>query len=151
MILVGLGIAIALIVVGVILDNNGTWGGDLACYIIGSLLLVVVFVGGFCTIDGLIDAKTADERLVMYEEENARIEEQVASVVTQYQKYETDIFTEVKPESAMTLVSLYPELKSDALVQSQIELYTANNEKIKELREEKIQAKVYRWWLYFGG
>lgn len=92
-----------------------------------------------------------DDRIAMYQEENAKIEEQIAEVVKQYQEYETDIFAEVNPDSAITLVSLYPELKSDSLVNSQIEVYVSNNQKIKELREEEITGSVKRWWLYFGG
>ena len=57
---------------------------------------------------------------------------------------------EVKPENYITLVSLYPELKADALVSKQIEIYISNNEKIKELKEFKINGSIYRWWLYFG-
>ena len=92
-----------------------------------------------------------DDRIAMYEEENARIEQQVSDVVEQYQKYETDIFREVAPESAVTMVSLYPELKSDSLVQAQIEVYTENNKTIRNLKDKQIKGNVYRWWLYFGG
>ena len=86
----------------------------------------------------------------MYEEENTKIEQQIADVVTQYQEYEAGIFTEVAPESAMTLVALYPELKSDTLVQSQIEVYADNNKQIKELKCKAINTSIIRWWLYFG-
>ena len=51
----------------------------------------------------------------------------------------------------MFLVTLYPELKADTLVAKQIEIYTNNNQKIKELKEQKLYGKVYKWWLYFGG
>lgn len=88
--------------------------------------------------------------IAMYEEENTKIEQQIADVVTQYQEYEEGIFTEVAPESAMTLVALYPELKSDTLVQSQIEIYADNNKQIKELKCKAINTSVIRWWLYFG-
>ena len=91
-----------------------------------------------------------DEKITMYQEENTKIEEQIATMVKQYQEYETDIFESVTPESAMTLVTLYPELKSDTLVQKQIEVYLSNNERIKELKEEKINGSVLRWWVYFG-
>lgn len=90
-------------------------------------------------------------KILMYQEENTKIEEQISEVVKQYQEYEKEIFTEVSPESSITLVSLYPELKADALVQMQIEVYTENNQKIKELKEKEINAKVIKWWLYFGG
>ena len=83
-------------------------------------------------------------------EENAKIEQQIADTVKQYQEYETGIFTEVSPEDSITLVALYPELKSDTLVQSQIEVYVENNKAIKELKSSAINASVYRWWLYFG-
>ena len=87
----------------------------------------------------------------MYQEENSKIEQQIADIVEQYQKYETDIFMDVAPDTAVTLVALYPELKSDTLVQSQIEVYTENNKIIKSLRDQQIKGDVYRWWLYFGG
>lgn len=105
-------------------------------------IVLAVYVSGSFVID---------EKIAMYQEENAKIEEQIAAVVEQYQQYETDIFQSVAPESAVTLVAMYPELKSDTLVQTQIEVYMANNETIKQLRTEKIDASVLRWWLYFGG
>lgn len=92
-----------------------------------------------------------DDKIAMYEEENTKIEEQISAAVESYQKYETEIITEVKGESAISLVALYPDLKADTLVQKQIEVYLANNEKIKELKESKINGSVKRWWLYFGG
>ena len=58
---------------------------------------------------------------------------------------------DVTPDTAVTLVALYPELKSDTLVQSQIEVYTENNNMIKFLRDQQIKCNVSRWWLYFGG
>lgn len=148
MILVILAVCIGIIVVGFLVDEfeASFWLvglGTIMCFI---TIIATVILGV-----SISKAKTIDERLVMYEEENAKIEEQVAAVVTQYQEYETDIFTEVAPDSAMTLVALYPDLKSDTLVQSQITLYTDNNAKIKQLRENKIMVSVKRWWLYFGG
>lgn len=111
------------------------------------IVLIAAFVLG-CCVSGL---SVIDDKIAMYQEENANIEEQIAAVVSQYQEYESNIFESVAPESAVTLVSLYPDLKSDTLVQKQIEVYLSNNETIKELKEEKIGGSVLRWWLYFGG
>ena len=36
------------------------------------------------------------------------------------------------------------------LVQKQIEVYTTNNQKIKEFKEQKIDIVKDKWWLYFG-
>ena len=153
MILLIFGICILMIVGGFILDEKTGVDSDI-CFGISGIGMVV----GFFALLGLIivgvnvkSLSVIDDRIVMYEEENARIEQQIADVVEQYQKYETDIFREVAPESAVTMVSLYPELKSDSLVQAQIEVYTENNKTIKDLRDKQIKGNVYRWWLYFGG
>ena len=153
MILLIFGICILMIVGGFILDKKTGADSDL-CFGISGIGMVV----GFFALVGLIivgvnvkSLSVIDDRIAMYEEENARIEHQIADVVEQYQKYETDIFREVAPESAVTMVSLYPELKSDSLVQAQIEVYTENNKTIRDLRDKQIKGNVYRWWLYFGG
>ena len=153
MILLIFGLCILMIVGGVILDKKTGVDSDI-CFGISGIGMVV----GFFALLGLIivgvnvkSLSVIDDRIVMYEEENARIEQQIADVVEQYQKYETDIFREVAPESAVTMVSLYPELKSDSLVQAQIEVYTENNKTIRDLRDKQIKGNVYHWWLYFGG
>ena len=153
MILLIFGICILMIVGGVILDKKTGVDSDI-CFGISGIGMVV----GFFALLGLIivgvnvkSLSVIDDRITMYEEENTRIEQQIADVVEQYQKYETDIFREVAPESAVTMVSLYPELKSDSLVQAQIEVYTENNKTIRGLRDKQIKGNVYRWWLYFGG
>lgn len=93
---------------------------------------------------------TAKPKIEMYQEENQKIEEQVDVLVKQYMEYEGKTLTEFKSESSITLVSLYPELKSDALISKQIEVYIANNNKIKELKEYEIEMKIGKWLLYFG-
>ena len=118
------------------------------CGIIGAVGSFIALIVISISVSNL---RTVAARIDMYQEENAKIEAQVAELVEQYQDYETDIFTDTAPDSAITLVTMYPELKSDALVAKQIEMYLSNNEKIKELRLEQISGSVYKWWLYFGG
>lgn len=113
----------------------------------GGVISFITFIVLCVSVSGL---KVIDAKIEMYQTENTNIENQITECVKQYQQYETDIFTEVTPESAVTLISLYPELKADTLVAKQIEVYLANNQKIKELKESKISGDVYRWWLYFG-
>lgn len=98
----------------------------------------------------LIWSPKIDKKIALYEEENIKIETQIATVVNQYQEFEHSIIIECKPESAMTLVALYPDLKSDILVAKQIETYIANNDKIKELKEEKINQELIGWWFNFN-
>lgn len=151
MIIVVLVICIGLIALGHWFIEN------VSCEFTGATMIVMGGLGSIASLIAVIvfavnvsNLKVIDQKIDMYQEENAHIESQIAESVKQYQEYETGIFTEVKSESAMTLVVLYPELKSDVLVAKQIEVYIANNEKIKELKETKIDGAISRWWLYFG-
>lgn len=124
------------------------WDEDLAC-IPGFLFLVFLIISIFVGI-GVTNGRTLDNKIAMYTEENENIEADMNALVEQYMNYESGTYGELKGESSITLVSLYPELKADALVTKQIEVYIANNEKIKELKEKKIDLSVKKWWLYFG-
>ena len=108
--------------------------------------VISIFVG-----IGVVNGRTLDSKISMYTEENENIETEMNSLVEQYMNYESGTYGELKGESSITLVSLYPELKADTLVTKQIEVYIANNEKIKKLKEKKINLSVKKWWLYFGG
>lgn len=144
-------IFLALVILGIVLAVNDFEMTSVIVTVPSAIALLasVVVVVWLCTnVSGL---SVIDAKIEMYEAENATIETQIAETVSQYQNHEKEIFTEIAPESAVTLVALYPELNSDTLVQKQIEVYLENNSKIKTLKETKISGKVYRWWLYFGG
>ena len=36
------------------------------------------------------------------------------------------------------------------MVIKQMDIYTENNNKIKELKEQKLDYQIAKWWLYFG-
>ena len=93
---------------------------------------------------------TATQKIEMYKEENEQIQNSIDLIVAKYMNYENDTFKELKSESPVTYVSLYPQLQSDELVKQQIDLYIENNNKIKELKEYEIDMKLGKWLLYFG-
>lgn len=150
MILLILAICIALLIGGSYIDEKYCVNFTTPMLVIGIFGTIIALIATIILGVNVSKLSVIDERIAMYEEENAAIEEQIDIIVKQYQEYETEIFANSTPESAITLVSLYPELKSDTLVASQIEVYVSNNQKIKELKETRINGEIYRWWLYFG-
>lgn len=119
---------------------------------IGAIILGIIdVVMAICIIVFFGNGIIAKPKIKMYEEENTKIEKQIDILVKNYMEYEGKTLKEFKSESSMTLVSLYPELKSDELVKEQIKTYTTNNNKIKELKENEIDLKIGKWLLYFGG
>ena len=153
MILVILFIGILMVTLGIVLYDKLDYGKDKIgkiFQIIGTVATIISTIVTIVLLVCVLNRVNIEKKIAIYEEENTKIEQQIADTVKQYQEYETGIFTEVAPESSITLVALYPELKSDTLVQSQIEVYVENNKTIKELKSSAINAPVYRWWLYFG-
>lgn len=90
-----------------------------------------------------------NDKIEMYENENANIEKEITTIVNSYKDYEKEIISNVFDIEVM-LINI-PELKSSELVQTQMNIYVENNNKIKQLKEDKLNYSVSKWWLYFGG
>lgn len=124
------------------------------------LSILCIFITGVlmvCSLPTLLPCvsstyeRTIDEKIALYEQENAMIEANINAMVCEYMQYESSVIDTYAPSgNAMTMVMVYPELKADTLVQKQIEIMTRNNEQIKALKEEKINISKNRWLLYFG-
>ena len=112
--------------------------------IFGIIALIIVISMGINAYDMFV----IDDKIKLYEEENKNIESEITTIVNNYQGYEKDIISSLADME--TIVIKIPELKSSELVKTQIQLYVDNNNKIKELKEKKVDAKVYKWLLYFG-
>lgn len=115
------------------------------------ILATIMVIAICCNAPKIATETIIDDKIAMYQAENAEIEQDIDRIVKEYLEYEHDTFTDLKTEeSSITLVTLFPELKSDTLVQQQLEIYVENNKKIKSLREEKIDLAKIKWLLYFG-
>lgn len=115
-------------------------------YVIAIALIMMLVVG-----ISLSESMIIDEKIALYQEENTNIELTIETIVEEYKAYETNVFDNAEKVSPEALFTLYPELKSNELVVKQMDIYLANNEKIKSLYEEKLEYKCLAWWLYFGG
>ena len=114
------------------------------------IVSVIFFIWVFSLANTVGTGHTIDSKIAMYEEENKSIENSIDITVKSYMDYEASTYQEIKDKDAINLVALFPELKSDTLVQKQIEVYLANNDKLKELKEKKIDLSKAKWKLYFG-
>ena len=138
-------ISIAIIFVNVIYEDYLEEMIFVPILCLGGKLIAIGFL-----INQLIICGTIDKRIEIYQNYNQKIEQKVEIAVKQYMEHENMTFTDLKSESYITLVSLYPDLKSDELIKEEIELYESNNKNILELEEKKLNEKIYKFWLYFG-
>ena len=139
-------IAVALIVLTVLNEDLAEGFG-----ILGGLIGLIALIGIFVNIGFLVYGRTLDDKIAMYEQENAAIEQSVDVLVKDYYKHESDTYSSLKPENAVLFASAYPELQSNELATKQLEIYVENNNKIKGLKEDQINLSRNRFWLYFGG
>ena len=141
-------VSVAIFVLGTLFIKD--WAYKTVTQMLSGICVGIVVLVLICMTTLLVKTLTIDEMIEMYTEENKNIENQIELVVDKYMEFENDTFIGLKSESFITLVSLYPELKSDELVKEQISLYQSNNAELKELKKQKINTKVYKWWIYFG-
>ena len=142
-------IGLALFIWGCIV-NDDDWDLDIRQGW-GIAFMVISFIAMIVLIPCIISNGTiADNKIAMYEEENTRIESRISQTVEKYMNYEKDIMYKVSGDDALSLISLYPDLKSDQLVQSEIDTYISNNNIIKKIKGEKLYLPLYKFLLYFG-
>lgn len=98
-----------------------------------SVSLVICIIVGICMMDDIAEGKVIDEKIAVYEQENEKIETAIDVLVKEYMTQEEKIMIKTaNKESLITLVQLYPDLKSNDLVKKQMDIYVNNNKKIKD-------------------
>lgn len=143
MILVITAIIFILMILGCAIDE------DIGTFFLMLFILCIIVIS--VLVSATANARTIDSRINMYTEENENIESKVKETVRAYMDFEEDTYTELIEDADLTtLIIKYPELNSNELVKSEIDLYIENSNKIKELKEKKIDITVKKWWLYFG-
>lgn len=132
-------------------NYEGDWCPGQPRKVIGCVIIVGAIIVAISLTISVVNGWTIQEKIDLIEAENANIDSQILETVENYKDYEQSTFDKVSDRSADIIVQLYPELKSDELVAKQIEIYTDNKQRIISLKEELINQKPYKWWLYFGG
>ena len=156
MLIILLIISIGLIILGAIGMSKWDWADECGAFMVlaGVVALIVLAIVVPIAITNTIKIPQMEERIAIYKEENTRIEEQIKTVIETYQDYEQGIFEdidldEISSEKLILLTSIYPELKSDAMIQELIQVYINNTNEIKSLRTQKLDHELWRWWLCF--
>lgn len=160
-------IFLVMIIIGTVLYKTGeenwrrSWADGLTIFsalgtILGCICEFITVIAIIWNANGISQLKIADKKINMYEQENNNIQSQISEIVDSYKNYEQSTYSEslknidVSNTDIVVLTQLYPDLKANEMVNKQIEMYQSNNNKIKALKEEKLNNEVAKWWLYFG-
>ena len=133
---------------------SACWDFDEAGCIIGSVCIVCAVITLCVALFGITPEYKRldyiDTKIEYLTEQNAQIDDEIKLIVASYQDHELEFYKEFENVSSTTLITLYPEIKSNELVNKQLEIYFANQQEIKELELKKIDGGVIRWWMCFG-
>jgi len=110
--------------------------------------IIIVSVWLFIEVIVIAEGRYINEKISVYQNENTIIENDIKNIVERYMDFEHDTYKEFA--NLESLITLYPDLKSNELVNKQIEIYISNKKEIKELKEEQINIKSHKWLVYFG-
>ena len=152
-------ISIILIGLGLYFAYKSRWNGDnweyenrwtIITWIFGFLILISVLIATPWLLASLLNCKNIENKIEFFENNNKELENKIYDVVEQYCIYEDKVMHDISTDKPELILLLYPELKSNELFNSYITTLRENNSEIKELTLQKLNEKVYKWWLYFG-
>lgn len=145
-----LGLAMAAIAIK-LYDNYNNENFGVVLGIISGLLLSVIMIALIISFISVYSGMSANAKIMMYQEENKKIEKDIDVIVNNYLQHEEEVFNNVDIKNPTLCLQMYPNLKSDKMVINQMKIYNSNNKKVKKLKNIKYNAEVAKWWLYFGG
>lgn len=111
--------------------------------ILGTIIAWLITIGSYNTI------KTTNEaHLRILEEQNEIVISQIEPLVEKALEYESSTYKELTPEEIIACGNMYPELKANEFIQTQIQIILKNQEEIKKLKIEKIKLNTFSFWLW---
>lgn len=91
------------------------------------------------------------EKIQIYEDQNAQIEQSIDAAVKAYCAHEQITYTQMSDGAVALVAAAYPELASSELVKTQMEVWTSNSSELKDLKSDLVDFHRAQYFLYFGG
>ncbi len=153
MITVLLAIALGLVLLAEFIDGSTNKFGFLAV-VPGVLGAIFAIVFGIWTLWNIITVASGfgiQEKIGIYEEQNAQIEQSIDAAVKAYCEHEQITYVQMSDGAIALVAAAYPELASSELVKTQMEVWTSNSYELKELKSRLVDFHRAQYFLYFGG
>ena len=91
------------------------------------------------------------EKIEIYEEQNAQIEQSIDAAVKAYCEHEQITYIQMSDGAVALVAAAYPELASSELVKTQMEVWASNSNELKDLKSKLVDFHRAQYFLYFGG
>lgn len=148
-----LAIALGLVLLAEIIDGSTNKFGFLAV-VPGVLGTVFAIIFGIWTLWNIIIVASGfgiQEKIEIYEDQNAQIEQSIDAAVKAYCEHEQITYVQMSDGAVALVAAAYPELASSELVKTQMEVWTSNSSELKDLKSDLVDFHRAQYFLYFGG
>lgn len=148
-----LAIALGLVLLAEFMDGSTYKFGFLAV-VTGVLGAIFAIIFGIWTIWNIITVASGfgiQEKIEIYENQNAQIEQSIDAAVKAYCEHEQITYVQMSDGAVALVAAAYPELASSELVKTQMEVWTSNSHELKKMKSKLVDFNKARYFLYFGG
>lgn len=146
-------IACILTGIGCITEERDCYGrhDDSALKIGGTFLLVVSFIT-LCALYGVYhyNKYTIDSQIEVLEQQNEIVLSQIEPIVNNALTFESETYKELKlsPERIIAIGQMYPDLKNNTFLQTQMEIIIHNQQEITRFKLTKARLKAYKFFIW---
>ncbi len=153
MITVLLFFALGLILIAEVMDNSTRQLASAAVIpgVLGAVLAIIFGIWTLVNICIVASGFSIEEKIQIYEEQNAQIEQSIDAAVKAYCEHEQITYVQMSDGAIALVAAAYPELASSELVKTQMEVWTSNSYELKELKSDLVDFHRAQYFLYFGG
>lgn len=138
-------VSLAVLILGVINEEE-------VSEVVSSVVLVISLIALLFCLGFYNSTKaTADKQIAVLEQRNEEVIAQIEPLIKQYFEYESSTFKDLKPSADKVIaISQYPNLKGNEFVQTQIMIILENQQKITNLKLDKVSLNAYKLWIFMG-
>lgn len=94
--------------------------------------------------------ETINSQLEVLESQNAIILSQIEPVIQKALDFESNTYKELKvnPENIITISQIYPDLKDNSFIQTQLNVILTNQQQITQLKLNKATLNAFHFWIW---
>lgn len=148
-----LAIALGFVLLADIIDGSTNKFGFLAVIpgVLGTVFAIIFGIWTLWNIFIVASGFGIQEKIQIYEEQNAQIEQSIDAAVKAYCEHEQITYVQISDGAVALVAAAYPELASSELVKTQMEVWTSNSKELKDLKSDLVDFHRAQYFLYFGG
>ena len=141
-------LTIILLIIGFISFRSYDGYVGIGFYVFSAIFFVITLIVLACYNE---TKSTCDKRIAVLEERNEVVLKQVEPIVNRYLLYESETLEKVKVNSENIIaLSMYPELKGNEFLKSQIDIVVKNQDEITKIKLSKAELNMFKLWIFMG-